>query len=70
MSLATGRAKLVASLKDLHARWDRIGTRWNDPVSRDFAEEFIAPLENKVRAGTNAMETMFEMLAKARRDCE
>lgn len=70
MSISTGRTKLVTSLKELHARWDRLSRIWDDPVSRDFAQEFIAPLDGKVRSGVSAMEQMYELLVKAKRDCE
>ncbi len=70
MSLDTGRMKLVSSLKDLHGRWDRVRTRWNDPVAKAFEKEFLAPLDAKIRSGASAMEQMRELIAQARRECE
>ena len=70
MSLATGRTKLVTSLKALHARWSHVRTGWDDRVRAEFEAEFIEPLEGKVRSGANAMETMNELLARARHDCQ
>jgi hypothetical protein len=69
MSLSTGRSKLMTSLKELKLRWDRVRTRWDDPVSRDFEKEFVAPLEGKVRSAVSAIEQMNEIVSKARRDC-
>ncbi|MCP3904729.1 MAG: hypothetical protein GY715_13970 [Planctomycetes bacterium] len=69
MSVATARAKLVANLKDLMDRWERVRTYWDDPVSREFEKEYLAPLDAKVRAGVSAMEHMYELLDRAKRDC-
>ena len=70
MSLSVGRTKLLTSLKDLRARWDKVRRHWDDPVARKFEEEFLAPLEGKARAGVSAMENMYEIIVKARKDCE
>jgi hypothetical protein len=69
MSVATARSKLVANLKELLTRWDRVRDHWDDPVSRDFEKEYLAPLDGKVRAGVSAMEHMYELLDRAKRDC-
>ena len=70
MSLSVGRTKLVTALKDLRVRWDTVRTLWDDPVARDFELKFLEPLEGKVRSGVSAMENMYEMVLKARKDCE
>jgi hypothetical protein len=69
MSMATGRTKLVSSLKELNTRWEHVQRHWNDPVRKDFEREFLAPLEGKVRSGASAMEHMNELLMKVRREC-
>jgi len=69
MSLATARSKLVSNLKELLTRWDRVRTYWDDPVSRNFEKEYLAPLDSKVRAGVSAMEHMHELLDRAKREC-
>ena len=69
MGLGTSRTNLVTSLKGLKSRWERVRAHWDDQVARDFEQEFVASLENKVRAGVNAIEKMDELLAKVRRDC-
>ena len=70
MSLSVGRTKLVTALKDLRVRWDRVRSLWDDPVAKDFEAKFLEPLEGKVRSGVSAMENMYELVLKARRDCE
>lgn len=70
MSLATGRAKLVGSMKELMLKWERTREHWDDPMSRTLEDRVLNPLEPKIRAAAVAMEKMAEVLAKARRDCE
>ena len=70
MSLSVGRSKLMTALKDLRARWDKVQTHWDDQMSKDFTDEFIAPLEGSVRSAVSAMEAMYEIVQKARKECE
>jgi hypothetical protein len=70
VSLNVGRTKLVTSLKHLRGRWERVQRDWNDPVRREFEQQFVDPLEGKIRAAVNAMEHMHDLATKARRDCE
>ncbi len=65
-----GPMKLVSALKELHGRWDRVRTRWNDPVAKAFEKEFLASLDGRVRTGAAAMEQMRELVEQARRECE
>jgi len=69
MSMGTSRTKLISAVKDLHIRWDRVKTRWNDPVSKEFEEEFLASLEGKVRGSVQAIEDMDALLRRARKEC-
>ncbi len=70
MSLSTGRARLMTALKDLRSRWDKVRGYWDDAVSDNFEKEFLSPLESKVRNGITAMESMRDLIEKAKRDCE
>jgi hypothetical protein len=69
MSLAVGRAKLLTALKELTTRWSRVRERWSDEVERDFAEQYIAPLDARTRAAITAIEAMAELVDRARREC-
>jgi hypothetical protein len=70
VSLTVARTKLMTSLKDLHARWDKVRRAWDDPVVKKFEATYIDPLEGEVRSAITAMEHIHEQLVKARRDCE
>lgn len=70
MSLMASRARLLSAHKELLLRWDRTCESWDDPVSRRIEEEFLVPLQNRVRATLGAMEQMGETLTRARQECE
>ena len=70
MSLTTNRAKLQRLTKDLAIRWDRTTDEWNDPMSRRFQVEFLELLQRTVVGTSEAMDSMNEVLMRARRDCE
>ena len=69
MSLQVSRSRVMAGLKDLNARWQKVSTDWDDPMSRKFQLEYIEPLERRARAAVGAMEHMHEVVSKARREC-
>jgi hypothetical protein len=69
MSLTVGRAKLVQALKDLEMRWEKTRFQWDDAMSDDIGKMVVEPLEPRVRATVSAMEKMFEVLSRARREC-
>ena len=70
MSLASARSQLKASVTDLYMKWEEACGLWDDPASRAFEKEFLAPMEPSAKAALIAMEDMRELLAKARRECE
>ncbi len=69
MSLSVGRTKVITSLKDLKARWEKVRVQWDDPVARQFEKQFLDPLEGKARAAVGAMEQMGDLIHKAKKDC-
>lgn len=69
MSLQSGQTKLNAAHKDLLAAWASIRPSWRDAVARHFEDEYIAPLEQKVRKTTTVMQGMQDLLQRAKNDC-
>lgn len=69
MSLNSARATLIDATKKLNARWSRIRDQWDDPASRRIDEQFIEPLEPKVRSVVSAMNSMAEKINAAEREC-
>ena len=58
------------AIKTLQQKWEKVRIPWDDPVAREFESEFVAPLEGAVRNSVNAMEQMYDVLSKVKRDCE
>ncbi len=51
-------------------QWERTSESWNDPVSQRFENEYLTPLCRAVTTAGNAMDSMNEIVTRARRDCE
>jgi len=67
--LTSGTAKLHDSLKKLRVRWEDTKNYWNDPVSREFEETFLDPLDPKIIATLERMRRLSAMLNSAEREC-
>lgn len=69
MALAAGRAKIYDGLKNIRADWDSVQRVWNDPVRRDFEENFWAELETQVDATLRSIDRMSQVLIRMKQDC-
>jgi len=70
MSLQESRGKIAGSLRDLFLLWANTKVSWNDPVSQQFEETFLLPMEGDLRQAASAMDQMASILAKVKHDCE
>ena len=70
MSLPSSRSKIQRLTKDLMVQWSRTQEHWNDPVSRRFETEYLIPLERAVAASSEAIDSMNEVVTRAKRECE
>jgi hypothetical protein len=70
VDVSTGSTKLRNALRTLRVRWEDTQNDWSDPVSRDFEENHLAPIEPRVLATLHAMTTLVQVLSKAQQDCE
>ena len=43
---------------------------WDDETNRKFQEEYLAPLEPRVRGLLSAIRRLAEVMARAERDCD
>ena len=68
--LTTGATKLYEATKALQAAQSAVASQWDDKTSHDFQEEYLAPLEPRVRRTLEAVRRLAEVLEKARRECE
>jgi hypothetical protein len=69
MSIPGSRAKLKDAHRQLMVAWQRAQDTWDDPVSQALWRKHLEPLETTLRATLNAMDSMNEVLERARRDC-
>ena len=70
MSITVGHTQLQDALKDLATRWERVKLHWEDEQSRQFEQDFIAPLKPKIKATLAALERVGSVVGQARRECE
>ncbi|MBL1218828.1 MAG: hypothetical protein D8M59_15215 [Planctomycetes bacterium] len=69
MSLSAGRAMLGEAETELKLKWESMVRVWNDPVSKQFEKEFIAPIHPRVKMAASAMARMQEVVNRARQEC-
>ena len=68
--LSTGAAKLNKSWKKLRLRWEETAVHWQDQVSRDFEENYLAPLEPQITKTLERMRSLAAALTAAQNDCD
>jgi len=62
-------AKLEMAMEALQHTRASVLAQWDDEQSRQFDEQFLAPLETKVRRALDAIHHLAEALSKAEREC-
>lgn len=67
--LSVPAGTLQHHLKNLSLRWDDVKQQWNDPVSRRFEEQYIAPLAPQVHTTAKAIDRLNQVLQKAYLEC-
>lgn len=69
MSPTAAKASLSSALDEFRRRFDAAKGVWDDEARRRFEEDFITPLEHKVRAANLGFDKLAEVMAAAKRDC-
>jgi hypothetical protein len=69
MSVQDSRANLAKAMKELLFRWSETQSKWTDAMSENFEKNRLRPLEADLRAASQAMDQMAQVLGKVRRDC-
>ena len=70
MGVYEGRGQLAKALKQLMLRWAEARGSWDDAAGAHFEKKYIEPLNDDMKATTNAMDHMAAVLSQVRRDCE
>ena len=67
--LATGAAHLELAMESLQMAKTEATAQWDDQTHRRFQEEYLVPLEAKVRRALDAIHRLAQVVAKAEREC-
>ncbi len=70
MTLSTGRAKLVETLKVLSVRWEEARAGWDDASGREFEDHYVAPIAPHVQAAVRAIDRLAAVIGQMRHECE
>lgn len=68
-ALTNGDAQLQDALEYLRVNWDLAQNDWNDVVSRKLGEDFVTPMEEKIRRTLEAIQVFSGVLNNAVRQC-
>ena len=69
MSVEGGRQRLYGALKEFRMKWAESESQWKDPVSQMLAKKYVQPLEDGGKAAIQAMESMRDLIARIRSEC-
>ena len=69
MSVHEGGGQLGKAMKELLLHWEETKAAWDDPVSRDFEQRHLIPLQMDLKMATAAMGQMALLLDRIYRDC-
>jgi hypothetical protein len=61
--------QLGKAMKELVLHWQETKAAWDDPVSRDFEQRHLVPLQMDLKMATAAMAQMAQLLDRIRQDC-
>lgn len=65
-SLSSSANDVQQSLQRLLQKWDAAQQVWNDPVSREFQQQYLEPLHKQTRAAKQQIEKIAQVIASAR----
>ena len=69
MGVHESGAQLGKAMKELLQHWEETRAVWNDPVSRDFEQRHLIPLQMDLKIATAAIGQMSQLLDWIRQDC-
>jgi hypothetical protein len=69
VSLLSSNAAIREEVNGLTQAWLRAGEQWSDAQHARMGEYYIDPLNKCYCAADDALQTMAQVLDKARRDC-
>lgn len=68
--LNTGLGRLTQAYAQLKERWADTKSHWNDERGRQFEEQHLREIPNRMQQMVGAIGRLTEVLEKAQRECE
>lgn len=68
--LTTASARLDMAIQALAMARNEVQEIWNDQALAQFREEYLDPVDPKVRRALEAIRNLSQVLSAAQRDCE
>jgi hypothetical protein len=69
MNLSSSSMELHGALKELRILWQETQAVWNDPVRREFEQQFWEPFQEQILSALRAVERLSPILDRVRHDC-
>jgi hypothetical protein len=67
--LAAGTAKMEMAYKQLQAASEEIAESWDDETNRRFVENYLEPVEPRLKVFLDSIHRLAEVLVNAERQC-
>jgi hypothetical protein len=68
--LQSSITRLQKAARRINDRWAEAKDQWDDPVSRDFEEEYLWTILPQIKLSIAAIHEMSQLLQDAHRECE
>ena len=68
-NLSAGAGALRQALQLLRLRWADAKAQWNDPVSQEFDEKYIAELERACQDAVEQINRLAHVFSKCYQEC-
>ena len=70
MRFGATRSQIYDAQKTARARWEDVGTVWDDAVRREHGEHVVDPLDAAVSDVLRAIDQLAVLFTQVRRECE
>jgi len=70
MSLNGCRARIEASMRELHRQWQVTRESWRDDKAREFQQDYVEDILSTVSTALPMLDDLDKFLAKVRKACE
>jgi hypothetical protein len=68
--MSASQSRLTALTNELRVEWEQTKLHWNDAKSREFEQRFLSELIPAVNQTITTIESLEQIIARLRQDCE